>query len=101
MSGEINRFAEVRLVETYSRAEESSAEIILLNFTDVSFINRTGIALIVGLFARARKSHQQLRVFGLREHYIEIFQITRLADFMQIHPDENNALESIAQTSGV
>jgi hypothetical protein len=31
-------------------------------------------------------------VFGLSDHYMEIFSITRLADFMQIYPDEEAAL---------
>jgi hypothetical protein len=31
-------------------------------------------------------------VFGLSDHYIEIFEITRLADFMTIYPDEASVL---------
>jgi anti-anti-sigma regulatory factor len=42
--------------------------------------------------ARARKSKQQLLICGLSDHYAEIFQITRLADFMRIFPDEASAL---------
>jgi hypothetical protein len=33
-------------------------------------------------------------VFGLSDHYVEIFQITRLVDFMTIYPDESSALAS-------
>jgi hypothetical protein len=29
---------------------------------------------------------------GLSEHYVEIFNITRLADFMTVFPDESSAL---------
>jgi hypothetical protein len=38
--------------------------------------------------ARARKVHRTLAVYGLSDHYQEIFQITRLADFIQIYQDE-------------
>ena len=55
-------------------------------------MNSTGIALIVGLLAQARKSHRRLVVCGLSEHYQEIFRITRLSDFMQIYSDEISAL---------
>jgi anti-anti-sigma factor len=58
----------------------------------VDYINSTGIALIVSLLAQARKSRQRLVVYGLSDHYVEIFQITRLADFMTIYPDEESAL---------
>jgi anti-anti-sigma factor len=92
MSGEINTFAEEELNEAYSQVEERSPEIIVLNFTDVSYINSTGIALIVGMLAKARKNRQRMVVYGLSDHYQEIFQITRLADFMDIYPDETSAL---------
>jgi hypothetical protein len=32
-------------------------------------------------------------VYGLSDHYLEIFQITRLTDFMDIFADEASALE--------
>lgn len=69
-----------------------SKDVILLNFSDVDYINSTGIALIVSLLTRARKAHHRLLACGLSDHYAEIFQITRLADFIGIFPDEASAL---------
>lgn len=88
LSGEINAFASQELDAAYSEAETLSEETVVLNFGDVTYINSTGIALIVGLLARARKTHRRLAVIGLSNHYVEIFQITRLVDFMSIYPDE-------------
>ncbi len=56
----------------------------MLNFAGVDYINSTGIALIVGLLAKARAAHTPLAATGLSEHYREIFTITRLSDFMEI-----------------
>src|SRR5712692_6345216 len=92
LSGEINSFAEDTLNAAYTQAEGQEAEVILLNFSDVDYINSTGIALIVGLLARARKSHRRLLAYGLSDHYVEIFRITRLVDFMSIFQDEASAL---------
>ena len=47
---------------------------------------------IPALLARARKAKRRLLVFGLSPHYQEIFQITRLADFMTVFQDEASAL---------
>ncbi len=88
--GEINSFAEAALNEAYAEAERSNPAVIALNFTDANYINSTGIALIVGLLARARKVKRQLVVYGLSAHYTEVFQITRLSDFMQIYPNEES-----------
>ena len=92
LEGEIDGFADDRLNAAYSEAEAQAPSAILLNFSDVSYINSTGIALIVGLLARARKSHRRLLTCGLSDHYQEIFRITRLSDFMSIYPDEASAV---------
>ncbi len=92
LHGEIDAFAEDVLNTAYADADSRGAEEILLNFSDVDYINSTGIALIVSLLARARKSKRQLLACGLSQHYVELFQITRLVDFMSVFPDEASAL---------
>ncbi len=92
LRGEINATAEASLSAAYTEAESFNPSTIVLNFGGVSYINSTGIALIVGLLARARKAKRRLLVVGLSPHYQEIFQITRLADFMTIYQDEASAL---------
>lgn len=92
LHGDINATAEAALNAAYAEADAGKPPCVVLNFGDVGYINSTGIALIVGLLARARKTRVQLLVFGLSPHYQEIFQITRLADFMSIYADETTAL---------
>jgi anti-anti-sigma factor len=65
---------------------------VVLNFVDAGYINSTGIALIVGLLARARMHSIPIRAYGLSPHYREIFEITRLADFLAIQNDEDSAV---------
>lgn len=89
--GEINGAADEMLNSVYTQAESQNPARIILNFTQVSYVNSTGIALIVGLMARARKARRQLAVYGLSDHYKEIFQITRLVDFLTIYEDESAA----------
>src|SRR5260370_9984481 len=92
LHGEIDAFAEDVLNAAYAEAESRNSEEILLNFSDVDYINSTGIALIVSLLARARTSKRKLLACGLSQQYVEIFQITRLVDFMSVYPDEASAL---------
>jgi len=96
LQGEINAFADQELNAAYDRAEGFDASTVVLNFQAVSYINSTGIALIVGLLARARKKGKRLAVYGLSDHYQEIFQITRLADFMNIYSDEASLMAELA-----
>lgn len=95
LSGEIDGFAEEAINAAYAEAQATKPASVILNFGDVSYINSTGIALIVGLLAQARKTHTPLVTYGLSEHYREIFNITRLSDFMTIVPDEHSALATV------
>lgn len=95
MSGDIDGFAEEAINEVYSEAESKDPQTIMLNFSEVHYINSTGIALIVGLLARARGKHTKMVTYGLSDHYVEIFTITRLSDFMTIATDEVSALAQI------
>ena len=81
--GDVDSSAEGVLQRAY---EEAARELrpIALNFSDTGYINSTGIALIVGLLAQERARGIQITAFGLSEHYREIFEITRLSDFIRI-----------------
>lgn len=92
LSGEINRSSEDALNSAYSDAIQGGATSILLNFVQVDYINSTGIAVIVGLLARARADARTVVAYGLSDHYRGIFEITRLSDFMTIFDAEEEAV---------
>ena len=82
--GDINRGAEAAMTTAWDEAVHMRPAAVVLNFTEAGYINSTGIAVIVGVLARARTEGIPLRAYGLTQHYQEIFRITRLSDFMEI-----------------
>jgi anti-anti-sigma factor len=93
LSGNIDASAESELTRAYAEATQGDKPAtILLNFSGVGYINSTGIALIVALMAGARRDGLSIAAYGLSDHYKEIFEITRLTDFMPVFPDEDAAL---------
>lgn len=96
LRGEINALAQETLDAAYAEAEKENPEVILLNFEEVDYINSTGIALIVSLLARARATGRRMLACNLSDHYVEIFNITRLSDFMNVFDDEASALQEVA-----
>ena len=95
LTGELNAAADDELNGAYETAIGANPKTVLLNFDAVSYINSTGIALIVGLLAEARKSDRKIMACGLSEHYKEIFEITRIADFVSIFDDEQAAVGAV------
>lgn len=91
MRGLLDRSADAVLRAAFGEALDHGGP-VAFNFRDVSYINSTGIALVVGALARARAAGRPVKAFGLTEHYREIFTITRLSDFMGIYDDESAAV---------
>jgi anti-sigma B factor antagonist len=98
LRGDIDLEAEQALNDAYDRSAGRGTD-LLLNFADVGYINSTGIALIVGLLAKARRDGRSMSAYGLSDHYRQIFEITRLADFMAIFPNEEAALSDDRSTA--
>ena len=91
LSGVIDGGAESALDTAYDVCDQAAAGRIGLDFTRVDYINSTGIALLVSLLAKARRDGRPVSAWGLSDHYREIFEITRLADFLEVVADEQAA----------
>lgn len=85
LAGDVNRSAAEGLDQAYLEAGTAP---LVLDFNGVDYINSTGIALLVGILAKARASGRNVSACGLSDHYVQIFNITRIADFMAIYDDE-------------
>jgi anti-anti-sigma factor len=85
--GDLNGRADAAMAEAYAAATGSGAPRITLDFGACGYINSTGIALIVRLLTAARADGRTVRAVGLTEHYRQIFDITRLSDYMAITDD--------------
>jgi anti-sigma B factor antagonist len=94
LRGEINGVAEDVLSTAYAEAEQSDSKVILINCAQVDYINSTGIALLVDLLTQARNAGRRLLISGLSDHYLEIFNITRLSDFVEVYPDELSVFQA-------
>ena len=98
--GDIDRDADAPLRQAYDQALAEGAGGVLLNFSEVGYINSTGIAVIVGLLAQARAQRLPISACGLSEHYRHIFSITRLSDFISVYTDEDSAVGGASAATG-
>lgn len=86
MAGLLDRDAEQPMAGAYVAATALDPAAVLLDFSRVTYINSTGIAVVVGVLGRARSEGREVRAAGLTEHYRHIFEITRLSDFITFVP---------------
>ncbi len=96
LRGEVTTFAEEVVAGAYRQASEQGARHLLLNFTDVDYINSAGIAAIIGILTEARRAEQTLLITGLTPHYAKIFQMMGLAQYAPLFDTEEAARDSVA-----
>jgi anti-sigma B factor antagonist len=95
ISGELTKFAEDDLMETYAQTVEMDAKAIVLNFEKLDFLNSSGIGLLITLLIRAQRAEQRLIAFGLNEHFSQIFHLTNLNEAIHLYPTEADAMAAI------
>jgi anti-anti-sigma factor len=55
---------------------------VVLDLTDVSYMDSSGLGAIVGLYVSARSSNCELRLINLNQRLKELFSITRLGEVL-------------------
>ena len=53
---------------------------VILDLTDVSYMDSSGLGAIVGLYVSAKTAKCQLKLINLNQRIRELFSLTRLAD---------------------
>jgi anti-sigma B factor antagonist len=94
VQGEITAFAENVLMAAYNEASTPSTRTLILNFSELEYMNSSGIGLLVTVLVRANRQKQHMLSFGLSDHYQNIFEITRLSDAIHIYNTEDEALKA-------
>ena len=91
--GEVTAAAENMLMDAY--AQTGNPRAVILNFTELEYMNSSGIWLLVTLLIRANRQKQKILAYGLSEHYRQIFSLTRLDEAIRIFADESQALAAV------
>lgn len=99
IQGEINAFAESELMNAYNEAVSNGSQNIILNFTGLDYMNSSGIGLLVTMLIRVQRQKQHLLAYGLSDHYLQIFELTRLNEAITIYPTEEAAIDAAQVTA--
>jgi anti-sigma B factor antagonist len=67
----------------------SESKVVVLDLTNVSYLDSSGLGTIVGLYVSARAADSQLRLINLNQRLKELFSITRLGQLMAEGRDPN------------
>jgi len=60
---------------------------VVLDLTDVSYMDSSGLGAIVGLYLSAKRQHCKLKLINLNQRLQELFRLTKLAAVFEGHED--------------
>ena len=93
--GVLTSQAEDHLMTAYNHAIGDHNQIVIFNFKDMEYINSSGIGLLITILIRAKRQGHKLVACGLKEHFQQIFQLTRLEEAMPVFDSEQEAITAI------
>ena len=71
---------------------EESPKILVVELSEVSFIDSSGVGTLTDVFRKMNKRGGRLALVGLRKMVRSVFEITRLDQFLAIFDTEEEAL---------
>jgi anti-sigma B factor antagonist len=84
VSGEIDVYTAPKLKEELFPISEKNEMNLILDLTGVTYMDSTGLGVVVGVFKSVRKHNGSLELTGLSDRLFKLFRITGLADIMNI-----------------
>ena len=94
LNGDVTGFAEKKIVSAFEKAAAQQVKFILFNFSSAGYINSAGMSIFISLLTRSQNLGQQLRTFGLSEHFQKIFDMVGLLKYMPHFASEPEARAS-------
>lgn len=98
MQGDLTKQAEdaVLRLRQWNEGLDEKRKYLILNLTQVHYINSAGIAVLIRLARSGTPGGFQTFAYGATAHYEKLFRMVGLTEYMMIYPDEYAILERIS-----
>ncbi len=93
LAGDVTSLAEEQINAGFDELAEQGLKKVIFDFTPVSYINSSGIAILIGIINKAKQKGQKLSVAGLSPHFQKIFRMVGLTRFVEVYDSVESALD--------
>ena len=97
VSGRLTSFETGALRDSISGLLKQSHKDIILNLTDLQYLDSSGIGELARVYVSVVKQSGQMKVIGLSSKIEEVLKITHLYQVFPEFPDEEAALQSFPE----
>lgn len=74
-------------LQTTVRGLIPEAKRVVLDLTDVNYMDSSGLGALVSVYLSAKRQHCELRLINLNQRLKELFRITKLASVFEGHDE--------------
>ncbi len=92
--GEIDTHNCEALKQTIQNELQKGAKRLLIDMSQVSYMDSAALGVLVSGFKNARASRAQFKLANMQPAVAKIFQLTRLSKFFDIHNSSDEAIAS-------
>ncbi|MDE3840717.1 anti-anti sigma factor [Bacillus methanolicus] len=85
VSGEIDAYTAPQLREKLFPISEKAGIEMIVDLSEVSYMDSTGLGVFVGVFKKVRSNNGKFQLIGLSGRLKRLFKITGLADIIEIN----------------
>ncbi|RSD21136.1 anti-sigma factor antagonist [Mesobacillus subterraneus] len=85
VSGEIDAYTAPQLREKLFPMSEKEGIKMVVDLSEVNYMDSTGLGVFVGVFKNVRAHNGEFKIVGLSERLQRLFEITGLADIIDIN----------------
>lgn len=104
ISGEIDVFTSPRLREMLLDIIDSGAAHLVVDLGEVTFLDSTGLGVLVGIYHRLRARDGSMSFMGVNDRVRRVFHVTQLTKIFVLHHSLDEAVAAheaaIAQSTG-
>jgi anti-sigma B factor antagonist len=93
--GEIDYEGSPELQAGIERTIEEGCTRLVLDLSEVTFIDSTGVGVLVGALAKLEEVGGALAVVSTQDNVLRVFEITGLNRFLAIHDEREHALSAL------
>lgn len=95
IKGDIDLASSSKLREFLKTKSSAKTPKLLLDFSEVSYIDSSGLATLIEYFQAAQPFGGKLALSSLSPRVRNVFEIVRLEQIFSLHPDNNTALTAL------
>jgi len=97
ISGDVDLASSPKLREHLKSKTSEKCPKLLLDFSDVSYIDSSGLATLIEYFQAAQSYGGKLAIANLSPRVRNVFEIVRLEQIFSLHPDVPSAVSALKE----